>query len=60
MTKKDLSQRRNNYKRLKEAGFNSYEATKFKDLKESKIVALIEEMTSSKSIIDNIRYGKTV
>ena len=57
MIKKDLAQRRNNYKRLKAVGFNSYEATKYKDLKEAKIVALIEKRSQLKEAIDKIMFG---
>lgn len=57
MIKKDLVQRRANYKRLKEAGFNSYESTRYKDLKEAKITALIIERELLKESIKKIVNG---
>lgn len=43
MSKKDQEKRRNNYLRLKDVGYDSYEATRFKDLTPRKIEALILE-----------------
>lgn len=57
MAKKDLAQRRKNYKLLKQAGFNSYEATNYKDLKPLKIIAIIQKRVSLNEELKHIIKG---
>ena len=55
---KDKRRRRYNYKQLKDAGFNSQEANRFKDMSTKKIVSLISARASFNDIQSDIAGGK--
>ena len=55
---KDSKRRRHNYKQLTDAGFNSYEANRFKDYSIRKIVSLIEARKSFNDSIKELAGGK--
>ena len=54
MSKKNQAVRRDNYKRLKRAGFNSYEATQYKDLTSSKMEDIIKHRKAMQGEITNV------
>lgn len=54
---KDSRRRKYNYKKLREAGFNSHEANRFKDMSTEKIVSLINARNSFNSLQSGIVGG---
>lgn len=54
MSKKNQAVRRDNYKRLIKAGFNSYEATQYKDLTSSKMEDIIKHRKAMQGEITNV------
>ena len=55
---KDKRRRKYNYKNLREAGYNSREANRFKDMATAKIVYLIQVRTDFNNLQSNITGGK--
>lgn len=54
---KDSKRRRYNYKKLREAGYNSHEANRFKDMSTEKIVSLINARLTFNSMQSTITGG---
>lgn len=54
MSKKNQAVRRDNYKRLKRAGFNSYEATQYKDLTSNKMEDIIKHRKAMQGEITSV------
>lgn len=53
----DKNRRRYNYNKLKGAGFNSYEANRFKDFSTKKIISLISARKSYNGEIQGLAGG---
>ena len=58
MSKKDQEKRRRNYAKLIKAGYNSYEANRFKDLTKEKMDILIEKKQSLNADIETVIESK--
>ena len=54
---KDSKRRRYNYNQLRQAGYNSHEANRFKDMSTAKIVSLINARATFNNVQSNITGG---
>ena len=55
---KDSRKRKTNYKKLRKAGFNSYESNRYKDLSADKMIKLIASRHDFNNLQSNIIGGK--